>query len=490
MIDLGVVVVGTARKHDAVDVVGLHPLKGLVALAVHGFLELEVGLPGDVHSAVNLGTGDVLATEAATAVGCVLLALDRDELVEAALELLLVVIRDERVEELDLGRGELVDVQAERLRVAHDDRAVVVIARRLVLLALPTDAGHPDEVRVLLEQVHDVTVAKLRRIADGLGRHRLDARLVGLLVRLIRQHDRETQLREERVPEGVVLVHVEGAGDTHGAMRCGLGVKYRTIEQQLVLEGEEVGGERLGTLATRTLLAAIARDELTAVAEVVDREQAVVGAAAAVGLGLLHLEVVDLLAAEQGRGTVLAGTIAGEQGGAIAAHAAGDVRANRLAPGKLLERAQRRVTHEGAALDDDIFADLLRVAHLDDLEQRVLDDRVGEAGRDVANGRALLLGLLHARVHEDGAAAAKVNGLLGTHGGVREVLDGEAHRIREALDEAAAARGARLVEHDVLDDAVVHAQALHVLTADVEDELDVGDEGLGAAKVSDSLDLA
>ena len=36
----------------------------------------------------------------------------------------------------------------------------------------------------------------------------------------------------------------------------------------------------------------------------------------------------------------------------------------------------------------------------------------------------------------------------------------------------------------------MHAQALHVLAADVEDELDVGDEGLGTAKVSDGLDLA
>ena len=36
----------------------------------------------------------------------------------------------------------------------------------------------------------------------------------------------------------------------------------------------------------------------------------------------------------------------------------------------------------------------------------------------------------------------------------------------------------------------LHLQALHVLAADVEDELDVGHEGLGAAQVGDRLDLA
>ena len=41
----------------------------------------------------------------------------------------------------------------------------------------------------------------------------------------------------------------------------------------------------------------------------------------------------------------------------------------------------------------------------------------------------------------------------------------------------------------MLDDAVAHAQALHVLAADVEDELNVGHERLGAAQVRHRLDL-
>ncbi len=42
----------------------------------------------------------------------------------------------------------------------------------------------------------------------------------------------------------------------------------------------------------------------------------------------------------------------------------------------------------------------------------------------------------------------------------------------------------------MLDDAVLDAQALHVLAANVQDELDAGQERLGAAQVRDGLDLA
>ena len=42
----------------------------------------------------------------------------------------------------------------------------------------------------------------------------------------------------------------------------------------------------------------------------------------------------------------------------------------------------------------------------------------------------------------------------------------------------------------MVDDAVFHAQALHVLTTDVEDEFDVGQHFACTAQVSNGLDLA
>ena len=158
--------------------------------------------------------------------------------------------------------------------------------------------------------------------------------------------------------------------------------------------------------------------------------------------------------------------------------------------GELLKCAQRGVGHKGAALNDHLTADLLGVAQLNDLEQGILDDGIRQAGRDVAHRGAFLLRLLDARVHKDRAAAAQVDRGLGMDGSVGERAHVHVHRDGEALDKAAATRRAGLVEHDVLNHAVLDAQALHVLAADVQNKLDAGQERLGAAQVRNGLDLA
>ena len=205
---------------------------------------------------------------------------------------------------------------------------------------------------------------------------------------------------------------------------------------------------------------------------------------------LRHGEVRDVLGREDGRGAVGASAIAGEQGRAVGAHAAGDVGTHGMNAGELLKRAQRGIGHKGAALDDHLAADLLGVAQLNDLEQGILDDGIGQAGRDVAHRGAFLLRLLDARVHKDRAATAQVDRGLGMDGGIGKRAHVHVHRDGEALDKAAAARRAGLVEHDVLDNAVLDAQALHVLAANVQNKLDAGQERLGAAQVRDGLDLA
>ena len=237
------------------------------------------------------------------------------------------------------------------------------------------------------------------------------------------------------------------------------------------------------------LLAAVAGNEAPAATKVVDGELAVVGATAAADMLLRHGEVRDVLGRKNGRGAVGAGAIAGEQGRTVGAHAAGDVGTHGMNAGELLKRAQRGIGHKGAALNDHLAADLLGVAQLNDLEQGVLDDRIGQAGRDVTHRGAFLLRLLDARVHKDRAAAAQVDGGLGMDGGVGERAHVHVHGDSEALDKAAAARRAGLVEHDVLNHAVLDAQTLHVLAADVQDKLDAGQECLGTAQVRNGLDL-
>ena len=468
----------------------LDPLKSLLAHGLDVLVETRIGLKGSVDGGIDLGARD-LGTAYATATGLRIgHTVDGEHLVQAALELGLVVIGHKRIQELDVLLADLVDIERQRRRVAHDDGAVIAVAGGRILLALPAHARHPDKVDIAVDEVHHVAVAHLGRIAHALGRHGLDARLVGLLARLVGQLHAKAQARKERVPEGVVLVHVERTGDADGAARGLVGTQDLAVKEQLVFLFKEVGGLGLLLFVAGTLLAAVAGNEAPAAAKIVDGELAVVGAAAAADVFLRHGEVRDVLGGKNGRGAVGAGAIAGEQGRTVGAHAAGDVGTHGMNAGELLKRAQRGIGHKGAALDDHLAADLLGVAQLNDLEQGILDDGIGQAGRDVAHRGAFLLRLLDARIHKDRAAAAQVDGGLGMDGGIGERAHVHVHRHGETLDKAAAARRAGLVEHDVLDDAVLDAQALHVLAADVQDKLDAGQECLGAAQVRNGLDLA
>ena len=496
MVDLGIDMVGTTRQHDAVAVVLLDPTQRLLALGAHGRLEVEVGLPREIDGIGNLDARrplhgqhvDTLSPE-------VFLALLDQMLEEALLEGLLVVIGNEWVEELRAAVLELVDVELESLGVAHDDGTVVMVVCALVLLTLPADAGHPDEVDVLVEQIHDVTVRQLGRIAGVFRGHGLDASLVGLLGGLVRQHHAIAKMREEAVPERIVLVHVERTRNAHGTVLGSLLDERLAVEEQLFLVREEIGNLLGGLLDAGTTLATIAGDEATMLAgllvnaEVVDGEQAVVLAASATHRRMLDFELVDLLGAQQRRLRARR-AITRQQRGTPGAHVAGDVGTDGVMLAQVLERTQDGVVEEGAALNHRMFAQLGGIAQLDDLEQRVLDDGIRQARRDVCRRRTLFLRLFDAGIHEDGAAAAKIDGGLGLEGLGGEVLDGHVERGRECLDERTATRRARLVKHDVLDDAVLDMHALHVLAADVEDEVDVGAQLAGTAQMRNRLNLA
>ena len=292
------------------------------------------------------------------------------------------------------------------------------------------------------------------------------------------------------MPERIVLVHVECAGDSNRAARCGRRVKALTVKEQMVLVVEQVRGVAL--LLQRlagALLAAVARDEAATVVEDVHREQTVVRAASAVDVHVLDSQVVDFLTGEDRGHPILTRTVTREQCGAVSAHVARDIRTDHVAAGQKFEGAQRRVTHKGAALDHDVLADLVVVTQLDDFEECVLNDGVGEACGDIADRSAFLLRLLDARVHKDRAAAAEVHRVLAFECGLREFLDRHAHGICEVRDKGTAAGGAGLVQRDVLNDAVVDLQALHVLATDIEDKVDIRDKSLSATQVRHGLDL-
>ena len=87
------------------------------------------------------------------------------------------------------------------------------------------------------------------------------------------------------------------------------------------------------------------------------------------------LEAREDVRADERRG--LAAVVLGVQRRAVSAHEAGNGRTGDVAADLLLERAQDGIVEEGAALYDDVPAEVIGRMGTDDLVERVLDDRHG-----------------------------------------------------------------------------------------------------------------
>ena len=80
--------------------------------------------------------------------------------------------------------------------------------------------------------------------------------------------------------------------------------------------------------------------------------------------------------------------------------------------------------------------------------------------------------------------------MLGKEAHLGKVRDGVAQGFGKGLDEGAAAGGAGLVEQNRIDRPVADLEALHVLPADVDDEVHVGGEVAGGVEMGHRFDQA
>ena len=133
------------------------------------------------------------------------------------------------------------------------------------------------------------------------------------------------------------------------------------------------------------------------------------------------------------------------ESGSERAHKSRDVASDNLDAHFLLKRSEYGVVEEGAALNDNPFAELTGRGRADNLVQGVLYDGERKSRRDILDCRAVLLSLLYRGIHKHGTARAQIYGALRENPLVREVLDRIAEGVREGLQKASAARGARFV---------------------------------------------
>ena len=105
-----------------------------------------------------------------------------EHLVKLPHEVLVVVIRQERMRERHAVLLEyIVHVSGNHFRICRNDRAVVMVRRRLILHSLVVDARIEDPLRTVLHEPLDVPVHHLCRIACRIRRDSLHTSLVHLL---------------------------------------------------------------------------------------------------------------------------------------------------------------------------------------------------------------------------------------------------------------------------------------------------------------------
>ena len=466
MVDLRVYMIGAACQHNNALALTARLVDDLAALypdLSHVCLVLRVG---SIGCCLHLPLGD-----AAKVLGQHLLC----HLVHKVLGTV-----DAHIIIDELFAFQLRAVACQNLRVVGHHRAVIVVVAQS-LVHIVGQAGVEDGVQLHLAQRLDVAVAQLCREAGGIaGDGSLSGQIQPAGGHRAGVH-RKAKARPEGVPEGQQLVEAQTQWDADGTALAG----HRLVAgQQLLLVGVQVQAVVLA-LAGNGLIAAVAGDELAAIGKGVDGQLAMVAATAALDADHLLCKLFQFLLVHHGRGglVVFMALAQAVQSSAVSAHQSGNVRPDDLHAHLLFKGAEHGFIIKGTALHHDLATQLFRAGSADHLVQRVLDHADGQACGDILDAGTVLLRLLDRAVHEHGAAAAQVHRAVCEQTQRGKLLDVVAQRLRKGLQKAAAAGGAGLVQEDVADGTILDLEALHVLPADINNEVHVRHKVLGSGKM-------
>ena len=226
-----------------------------------------------------------------------------------------------------------------------------------------------------------------------------------------------------------------------------------------------------------TLFAAVARNKSVTVAETYDSKIAVRSAAAALNGSWSIWECFKFLSGnEWGTFFRVLWLLLCEKRTAESAHKSSNSRSYNVSAQLLFKGTENSVVKESSALNDDIFAQFVNRFRSDYLVYSVFDDRCGKSCRDILNGRTVLLCLLYGGVHEYSTSWTKLHRCFCEKTEPCKFCDIVSHCSRKGLNERAAAWWTGLVEHDAVDSVVLYLKALYILSADVDDKINVGAE--------------
>ena len=422
VVDLRIEMVRTSCENDALFAVLLGPFQIHLTVSFDVSLELSVFCPCDLHCLSDLLLGHAVFLE---------------EAVEFSHHELIVVVRQERMIELrSVLLEDLVHVSCDHFRIRGNDRTVVVVWLVLIFYALIVDARIEDLLDSLVHQPLDVSVDHFGRITCRIGRDRLHAALIQRLAGWRRQDNSIPKVREECMPERIVLIHVQDSRDTDDAARCHLFRQWIVIEESLEFICIKV--RDLIIFADGLALApltSVSCEESGAVVEAVYGHHAVVFASVAANVARLDGEFVHLLRRDDGGEFSLLMLRLSYQCCSVCSHKACDIRSYDLFSHDVLYGSENSVVEECSALYDDLLPCFVRVSEFDYFIESISDDGIAQSCTDIADGSAFLLGLLHLGVHEYCTSRSKINRRLCEESFLRKILDVQVHGLRIRFDE-------------------------------------------------------
>ncbi len=296
-----------------------------------------------------------------------------------------------------------------------------MVAGMFILVMLVRYARIENVRYILMHQPGNMTVNKLCRIAFGFAGDGFNTQLVNFTCGCRGKNHLIPKLSKEREPEWIVFVHVEYAGNTD--LTSGRFV----FGQRLIIEGgfqfivEKIRNLVLVLFFADTALTTVAGYKLATAGETVNGQKTGVGTALTACHGGFKLEFADILWREQSGHNALV-MLACNQGSTEGAHDAGNVRTDSLAAADSLKAAKNGIVIEGAALNNDVFAEILRVGNLDNFIKRIFDNGISKTGGNIGNGSAFLLSLFNLGIHKYGTTGTEVNRILGVESNFGEIL--------------------------------------------------------------------
>ena len=180
MIDFRVKVIGSAGKNDSLLVVLFHEFEGFGTKLIHVILELAIRTSAGSYGFSQLASGDIHIKKAVfSSVGFkfiddirvpdsvdIYLTLTREKLMQLFNHSVIIIIRQERMIELDsVVVEQLSHILVNYLRVCSNNRAVIMVCCSLVFYNLKVDARIEYPLNSILDKPFDMTVSDFSRIA-------------------------------------------------------------------------------------------------------------------------------------------------------------------------------------------------------------------------------------------------------------------------------------------------------------------------------------